>query len=215
MAGMLAYVPGGGRGATDALLARVAAALGARGLRLAGAVQLNRERPGAARCEMELHVLAGACRVPISQSLGALSRGCRLDPGGLERAVGLVEASLRSGEWPDLLIVNKFGKQEAEGRGFRPVIGSAVAEGLPVLTAVAPGQHEAFVRFAGGLAEPLPPEFDAVLGWAVRAAEGRRRLRAASGQAGGAAPVGPEGAPGGVAGGVPAGEGQSAGSGKS
>ncbi|MEX5726690.1 hypothetical protein Ga0609869_000043 [Rhodovulum iodosum] len=57
--------------------------------------------------------------------LPARNVACRLDPAALETAVGLVAAGLSSGA--DLLIVNKFGKHEAAGRGFRYVVAEAVA----------------------------------------------------------------------------------------
>ncbi len=111
---MLGYVVPQGRGASDVLIREVAARLRDGGVRLAGAVQINVETGPDTKCMMDLHVLSGFDVVRISQNLGALSRGCRLDPDGLERAVGLVSASLRDGA--ALLIVNKFGKQEADGR---------------------------------------------------------------------------------------------------
>ncbi|RMD94220.1 MAG: DUF2478 domain-containing protein [Alphaproteobacteria bacterium] len=169
---MLGYVSGGDHGAGDALIARAAEVLMARGLRIAGAVQLNREPEGGGRCEMDLRVLTGEEVVRISQDLGQCAEGCRLDPEGLERAVGLVEAALRreGAARPEILIVNKFGKQEAEGRGFRPAIGQAVAEGIPVLTAVAEGQREAFLGFAGEFAQPVAARLEAIVDWALAAA---------------------------------------------
>ena len=55
----------------------------------------------------------------------------------------------------DLLIINKFGKQEAAGRGFRDFIAAAMAEEIPVLIAVAPELVAAFTGFAGDYATPL------------------------------------------------------------
>lgn len=167
---MLGYITTEGRGATDRLLADVAARLRADGWQLAGAVQVNGPPVEGRACDMDLHVLAGAEVVRISQNLGALSRGCRLDPTGLEQAVGLVEAALHGVPQPRLLIVNKFGKQEAEGRGFRPVIGQALAAGLPVLTAVNATNALRFEDFAGGLAVPVAEDVEAVLRWCRAAA---------------------------------------------
>lgn len=113
---MLGYFVSQGRGEADLLLAGVAARLMADGWRLAGAVQVNVETRADRPCEMDLHVLAQDRVVRISQNLGALSTGCRLDPAALETAVGLVERALEDGV--QLLVVNKFGKQELEGRAF-------------------------------------------------------------------------------------------------
>lgn len=162
---MLGYVLAGGHGAADRLIATVAERLAAEGMTLAGAVQVNVDA-GPGRCpHMDLEVLARGRRVRISQDLGPLARGCRLHPAAIAEAVGLVEAALRSPPRPVLLVVNKFGKAEAEGRGFRPAIGEALAAGIPVLTAVNRANLAAFEAFAEGLAEPLPAEAGAVTGW--------------------------------------------------
>jgi hypothetical protein len=165
---MLGYITTEGQGVADKLLAEVAAMLRAEGWVLAGAVQVNADRPEGQRCDMDLHVLAGVDVVRISQNLGPLARGCRLDAAGLEEAVGLVEAALGAEPRPRLLIVNKFGKQEAEGRGFRPVIGQALASGMPVLTAVGRANLDAFGAFAQGLGAPISAEVGAVLTWCRR-----------------------------------------------
>lgn len=159
-----------GQGTGDLLLAQVAARLKAMGWPLAGVIQQNTETDPSRPCDMDLVVLQGMARLRISQDLGAMSQGCRLDPAALERAVGLVEATLNQVP-PRLLIVNKFGRQEAEGRGFRPLIGQALGLGVPVLTLVAPEHRQAFDAFADGMADILPPEVDAVLGWCRHVAD--------------------------------------------
>ncbi|MCU9848848.1 DUF2478 domain-containing protein [Defluviimonas sp. WL0024] len=162
---MLGYVIAEGRGAADRVLAEVARQLHDEGWPLAGAVQVNSERGEMHHCDMDLHVLAADRIVRISQNLGALAKGCRLDPSGLEQAVGIVEAALDATPRPRLLIVNKFGKQEIDGRGFRPVIGRALASGVPVLTAVNAANLPGFEAFAHEFAEPIPLDFSAILGW--------------------------------------------------
>lgn len=162
---MLGYVVSEGRGTADRLMRDVATRLRAASVPLAGAVQVNVETDPAHKCQMDLHILSGEAVVRISQDLGALSQGCRLDPDGLERAVGLVATALKQGG--EVLIVNKFGKQEAEGRGFRPLIGEALAKGVPALVAVSPGNLDAFLRYADGLAEPLSADVDAIVSWCM------------------------------------------------
>lgn len=160
---MLGYVVSEGRGRADALLAEVAGQLMDAGWNIAGAVQVNVDRDDGRPCEMDLHVLAGDRVIRISQNLGALAKGCRLDPAALEETVGLVERALTGGV--RLLIVNKFGKQELDGRGFRPLIGRALAQGTPVLTAVGTEAATRFGDFAGGLGQHLPLDAGAVLAW--------------------------------------------------
>ncbi|MDG3039899.1 DUF2478 domain-containing protein [Roseicyclus marinus] len=165
----LAYTMAPGRGDTDLVLERLAAALAARGLRCCGTVQINSERAEAGPCDMDVRVLPGGAILRISQDLGPQARGCRLDPAALETAVGLVAAGLSSGA--DLLIVNKFGKHESEGRGFRSVIAEAVAMDIPVLVGLNALNRPAFESFAEGMAIGLPPDAAELMDWAVRVTE--------------------------------------------
>lgn len=149
-------------GAADRLLADTASALQAQGWRLAGAVQDNLDRGPDHACDMDLRILGDAGpAIRISQSLGVHASACRLDTGALALAVGRAEVALAQGA--DLVIVNKFGKQECYGRGFRDFIAEALAQGIPVLLSVPPEQLADFREFAGDLAEPVARE--AVLDW--------------------------------------------------
>lgn len=160
---MLGYLVADGVGAADRMLWRLAHDLRAEGVPLAGAVQDNSAMDKGGRCHMDLHILTGREVIRISQSLGALARGCRLDPAALERAVGLVAAALATG--PALLIVNKFGKQELDGRGFRPIIADALGMDIPVLTAVNAGNEAGFLAWAEDMAQRLPPDPPALHAW--------------------------------------------------
>lgn len=148
----LAYVTLQGRGRTDALIAEVAALLAADGVRLAGTVQSNIERPNRRKCDMDLIVLPDGPVVRISEDRGDLARGCILDSGALEQTVHAVGQRLAEAE---VLIVNKFGKREAEGRGLVPVIAEALDLGLPVLIGVNGLNLAAFLAFAGKDVSPL------------------------------------------------------------
>jgi len=161
----LAYVMTPDRGATDRLLSELADHLQAQGTKLAGIVQTNTECHNDALCDMDVRVLPAGETIRISQSLGPESRGCRLDPAALEQAVAQVTASLLATSLPELLIVNKFGKHEADGRGMRPVIGEAMAQGVPVVSGVNKMNVEAFQEFAGGLAVAVEPNVEALLEW--------------------------------------------------
>ncbi|GAA3866225.1 DUF2478 domain-containing protein [Celeribacter arenosi] len=164
---MLAYVKSDARGALDALLSGVASQLSASGVAVCGAVQINEQRSGGVKSHMDLHLYPTGEHVRISQDLGSQATGCRLDPDGLEHAVARVEALLAEGA--DILIVNKFGKQEASGHGFRSIIGEAIAAGIPVLCGIGGDALAAFEDFASGLADPVPANAAAVLEWAQSA----------------------------------------------
>lgn len=159
----LAYTMAPGRGDTDLVLERLAADVTARGLRCCGTVQINSERADAGPCDMDVRVLPDGAVLRISQDLGPQARGCRLDPAALETAVAMVASTLSSGA--DLLIVNKFGKHEAEGRGFRNVIAEAVAMDIPVLVGLNTLNRTAFENFAEGLALRLPSDPAALMAW--------------------------------------------------
>lgn len=155
-------------GAADRLLAALCARLSGAGMRIAGAVQVNTDRGGDCACDMDVTVFGdGGAPIRISQSLGAGSTGCRLDPGALEIAAARVSAAMAGA---DLVILPKFGRQEAMGRGFRSVIGEALSEGIPVLLHVPPDQRAAFAAFAEGMGEELTPE--ALDGWCLEQAAG-------------------------------------------
>lgn len=158
----MGYVMSPGRGDTDLLLARVAETLMADGLRLCGTVQFNTECEGEGPCDMDVRVLPDGPVIRISQSLGVGARGCRLDPGALETAIAVCEAQL---DRADVLVVNKFGKQEALGRGFRGLIAEAMGRGTPVLVGLNALNLSAFEAFVGGEAEAVPATEDAVLAW--------------------------------------------------
>ncbi len=168
----IAYTMAPGRGDTDLLLSRVADILEVNGQKICGTVQINTESCVAGLCDMDVKVLPDGPVLRISQSLGAESKGCRLDPGALETAVELASARLATN--PDLLIVNKFGRHEAEGRGFRTVIAEALSQDIPVLVGVNALNLQAFRDFVGPGALQLDPSEDAITGW-LRTVSGNQR----------------------------------------
>ena len=165
----LAYTISPGRGDTDLVLERLATDLAARGLRCCGVVQINSERADAGPCDMDVRVLPVGPVLRISQDLGANARGCRLDPHALETAVGLVEKGLLNGA--SILIINKFGKLEADGRGFRNVIAEAVALDVPVIVGLNSLNKKAFENFAEDFAIELAADLGILSAWAVSCAK--------------------------------------------
>ena len=169
----LGYITPCNHTSVDSLLVAAVQALKAQSLRLAGVVQHNPTPLGAAHCHMDLEILLQSDILRISQDLGALAKSCRLDTGALEQAVGLVLSDLSGQDSTkiDLLIINKFGKSESEGRGFRPVIAAALEQAIPVLIAVRIASLPAFFDFAADLGQEAAPELPAILAWAVTARE--------------------------------------------
>lgn len=148
-------------GAGDRMLEALVHELSGEGNLLVGAVQVNHDLGEDCACDMDVLVIGEEDQpIRISQSLGSGSAGCRLDPGALEMAAARVGAHLPGA---DLVILPKFGRQEAIGRGFYSVIAQALADEIPVLLHVPPEQRDAFTSFVGDMGEELST--DALAGW--------------------------------------------------
>lgn len=163
----IAYTMSPGRGATDRLLWALGETLLTGGWCVCGVVQVNSDCGPDRPCDMDVKVLPDGPLLRISQSLGPGARGCRLDAGALETAVATVARSLEAGA--DVLLVNKFGKHEAEGRGFRPLIAEALARDVPVIVGVNALNLPALEDFAGGLAMEVAPDPVKLSAWIAEA----------------------------------------------
>ncbi|WP_136656679.1 DUF2478 domain-containing protein [Nitratireductor sp. XY-223] len=155
----------------DGVFDAAIAALRADGVRVAGFVQRETVDPTSCCDITYLEDVTTGDRHRISQALGAGSRGCKLDPQALAGVCGDLIGTLDRSV--DLLVLNRFGKGESDGHGFRTVIEKALDLGIPVLTAVRDTYAPAFEEFAGDLALLLPAEADAVAEWGRAAADGR------------------------------------------
>ena len=150
-------------GEADDVLAQVAAVLAAEGYRLGGVVQSSVHRPGRRKCDMYLRNLLSGEQVLISLDRGNEARGCRLDPDAFARVSLWGEQALAGGI--DLLVVNKFGKEEAQGRGLRTLIAEALIAGIPVMLGVSSLNLQDFEAFAGEAVQRLPPQSETILAW--------------------------------------------------
>ena len=162
----LGYILSTHRGRTDRIMADMAARLKDSGRSVAGLVQTRAPQADDHPCDMDLIVLPDGPQISIAQELGAASHGCRLDPEALANASELVRQSLAAGA--DVMILNKFGAQECNGRGFRGAIETALEQGIPVLTAVNEMNLQGFQDFAGGLETRLDPDQDDIFEWLLQ-----------------------------------------------
>ena len=147
----------------DDFLTRVADRLGADRVNMAGVLQENAGDEAGVCSAMTLVDLTSRSRFRISQDLGSQAEGCRLDAHGLAEIGALLDRPL--GHDVELLMLNRFGKAEAEGGGLRSAFVRAMEAGVPMLTAVRPPYIEAWSKFHGRLAVDLPSDFDTVLAW--------------------------------------------------
>ena len=157
----------------DVLIASFAADLIREGHRIGGVVQYNGCGPHGL---MTLIDLMTGRALPICQTLGPGAQSCKLDPSGLADAA--VSVSRAIAENVELVIVNKFSKQEAAGGGLRAEIADAVVAGLPILTAVSDKCYDAWIQFTGGFGTTLACERRVVDAWwrEMSGREGRRRV---------------------------------------
>lgn len=109
----------------------------------------------------------------ISQDLGPAAQSCILDPAALAEAAGLFQRAMRSRV--DVLIANRFGEQEVNGRGLRAEIAEAAAAGFVVVTGMKARYRDAWVKFGGEYAVILEPAPLCIREW-VLAAVARRSL---------------------------------------
>jgi nucleoside-triphosphatase THEP1 len=153
----------------DALIAQCAAGLAASGYRLGGVVQSNAHRRGRRRCDMYVKDLLGGDEIKISLDRGNEARGCRLDPDAFARIDAWVERAVL--QRVDLLIINKFGKEEAHGRGLRPVIAEALIAEVPLVIGVSTRNLCDFLTFVGDSVTRLRPDIEVITAWCRNAIE--------------------------------------------
>ena len=148
--------------AVDDMLATLARQLRNDGFALAGAVQHNTDEAGRPCSDMRIEDLATGRIMDISnpQRTGT---GCRLDATALEDVVGIVAVGLERAV--DLVILNRFGKQEIAGNGFRAMMEEAVAREIPLLTVLNGAHQAAWGDFAAEMAETLSPDASAIERW--------------------------------------------------
>lgn len=149
--------------AADKYLAGWGYALREAGLSVAGLVQLNTFERDPGKCDMAVEELFSGTVLQLSEDRGKESSGCRLDRSILTQAAGLLLAALE--EKPDILVLNKFGKVEAEGEGLRDALAKAVELGVPIVVGVPFRNLDQWRIFAGDMAEECPVESTLLQRW--------------------------------------------------
>jgi hypothetical protein len=144
----------------DAVLRAFAGDIGARGFRPVGLVQLGHRVESGSLSAMLIHT---GITVRLFQDLGAGATGCKLDVGQLLDAASQVASGIDEGA--DVVIINRYGKQEREGRGLTYLIERALDSDIPVVIAVPDHRFAEWISFAGGMSVKLPCNKDALVSW--------------------------------------------------
>lgn len=135
-------------------------------LSLAGVLQHVSEATPDRRCDVILEDLSTGLCTAIFEDRGAGASSCRLDEAALTGAAVRVASALDSD--PDVLVLNKFGKAECEGRGLRHLIAAALEREIPVLIGVPKGNLAAWRGFAGDLGTEVEADVGEIERWADR-----------------------------------------------
>lgn len=161
----------------DGLLADFARNLVRSGERIGGVVQRNVKDGAGCQIGMQAIDLMSGTEISICQPLGSGAMACKLDAAGLAEAAVAVARAIAADV--DLVVINKFSKQEAAGEGLRDELADAIAAGIPVLTAVPEKCLDAWNDFTGGIGTTLLCERGAIEGWWLDLSSRIKRARAA------------------------------------
>lgn len=149
--------------ATDRFLADLGYSLRSAGVRVAGLVQLNSFVRDPVKCDMELEELLSGTVLQLSEDRGREARGCRLDRSVLAEAAALLIRAIE--RKPDILVLNKFGKSEADGTGLRDPLARAAEQCIPLVVGVPFRNLDQWRLFAGELAQECEADAAAVRHW--------------------------------------------------
>lgn len=149
--------------AADLLISKLGYRLRDAGVNVAGIVQHNEFNPSREKCDMDVEELSSGQLLRVSEDRGKEARGCRLNHSALTQAATLLSDAIRSN--PEILVVNKFGKLEAEGRGVRSALAEALDLGIPIVVGVPYRNLDQFRLFACDYAEECDIESPGLQAW--------------------------------------------------
>jgi Protein of unknown function (DUF2478) len=133
------------------------------GVRPVGVIQSGRscrtEKP-----KLRVVMLPGGETVGlVADTQNCEAGGCRLDDQRLSELAERLTAAIDDG--PDLVVINRFGRAEAEGKGLVKPIAQALKADIPVLIAVPERRFFDWIRFSDGMNVRLPCRREALDRW--------------------------------------------------
>jgi nucleoside-triphosphatase THEP1 len=145
---------------SQAILSEAAADLRRAGARVVGVLAENSDVEGTCSAAF-LRDLASGRRFSIQLDTAPAGTTCHLDTAGIDEACAELLPQMTLA---DVVVLSKFGKTEAMGRGLRAAFSNAIAAGKPVLTTVSPKHVEAWLAFAPDAAW-LEPDSRSIQQW--------------------------------------------------
>jgi hypothetical protein len=133
--------------ATQTLLAEIVADWRASGARIVGVIAEPHGLPDRVCGAGFLRDIASGKPYPMYRDALQDPASCHLDAAGVVGACAAVLAQIPTS---DLVVLNKFGRLEAKGKGLAAAFDAAVASGKPVLTTISGNQIAAWHAFASG-----------------------------------------------------------------
>ena len=143
----------------DSVLRDFADDLNAHGFRAVGLVQAGQ----CADSSLSAVLVHSGETLLLAQPLSPGATGCKLDVSRLNDAGARVAGALEAGA--DILIVNRFGKRERDGKGLGFLVERALDADIPVVIAVSRQSFADWIAFAGGMSVKLACERTALQGW--------------------------------------------------
>jgi len=137
----------------DSLLVDFARDLRRSGFHPAGIIQLGRNCQLIDR-RLDVVVFPRDEVVAVIHVPACKSTGCRLDTRHLASVATEIATAVQKDA--DLVIINRFGKLEAEGQGLIALIKQAVSAEVPVLAAVPVRHFAKLLKFSAGMNVRLP-----------------------------------------------------------
>ena len=143
----------------DAVLRDFADKLNAQGCRVIGMVQTGQ----CADSSLSAVLVHSGETLLLAQPPSPGATGCKLDLSRLEAAGARVADALAAGA--DLLVINRFGKRERDGKGLGFLIERALGADIPVIIAVSSARFADWISFSGGMSVKLACDRDALDAW--------------------------------------------------
>ena len=147
----------------DPIFTAAVAEIQQRGIMIGGLLQYFGARMSNGKRSMWVEDIATRETIRLDQPRGPGATACILDPDALARAACMLRRSVSAGA--EVLVVNRFGNAEADGRGMRAEFAEAICSGATVLVAAKFSLLNDLEGFLGGPAHVLLPSPTAIADW--------------------------------------------------